>query len=85
MRYQSEHIPRGWNAEEWGRLVNFAERSSTADLIAFTLLVIANCSTETNFRVWLRDMNEFSRNDILNVLDELDPPTVAIFLDKLDI
>lgn len=82
MKEQLHVAPLGWSPALWQRLNKFSEQISTPKLIVFFLAIIAETSSESHLRTWLKDIAQFSRDDIFGILDELDPAAVAVALDR---
>lgn len=71
----------GWDEKELGRVIQIAESLKRSDLIVFWLQQEAKESEEA-FNIWMKDLQHFSKQEIIDIIHELGPKVGKEFLEK---
>jgi len=71
----------GWDENELSKVVEIAEGLERSDLIIFWLQQAAK-ESEKSFNTWMKDLQNFSKQEIIDIIHELGPKAGKDFIDK---
>jgi len=76
------YAPKGWNPTLWDSFWKLANKMNRQELIVAWLHSIAGKTSEKDFNRNLQDMEKFSKEDMLGIIDEIDPKIARNILEQ---